>query len=73
VALNPGNLDSVLYLNVNPAVRAVLRRLVLHPTIFGAYTVLLRVCRGRLRGRSWGRVIGVSDYYLLVLLDLVLF
>ena len=40
VALNPGNLDSESYRDVNPVIRAVVGRLVLHPTILGAYTML---------------------------------
>lgn len=40
MALNSVNLNSVLCRDVNPAVRAVLKRLVLDPTILGAYTML---------------------------------
>ena len=40
VPLNPGNLDSELYRNQGGVVRWVLRRLVLYPPIYGAYTLL---------------------------------
>ncbi|PMD26405.1 short-chain dehydrogenase [Hyaloscypha hepaticicola] len=40
VLLNPENLDSELYRNQGGVVRWVLRRLVLYPPIYGAYTLL---------------------------------
>ena len=40
VALNPGNLDSELYRSQGGIIRWILRRLVLYPPVFGAYTLL---------------------------------
>ncbi|MBE3049903.1 hypothetical protein IMZ48_46880 [Candidatus Bathyarchaeota archaeon] len=40
VALNPGNLDSDLYRTMSPLITAVLRRVVLYPSVYGAYTEL---------------------------------
>ncbi|SPO05240.1 related to Oxidoreductase, short-chain dehydrogenase [Cephalotrichum gorgonifer] len=40
IPLNPGNLDSELYRGFNPLIRGVLRRTVLHPAVYGAYTEL---------------------------------
>lgn len=40
VALNPGNLDSDLYRSMSPVITAVLRRVMLYPSVYGAYTEL---------------------------------
>ncbi|KAE9365733.1 NAD(P)-binding protein [Stipitochalara longipes BDJ] len=40
IPLNPGNLDSELYRSQGGVVKWVLRKLVLYPPIFGAYTLL---------------------------------
>ena len=40
VPLHPGNLDSDLYRTINPLISAVMRRVVLWPSVYGAYTEL---------------------------------
>ena len=58
VPLNPGNLDSELYRSQGGIVRWVLRRLVLYPPVFGAYTLLFAGLSGDVgkMGRGVGSV-----------------
>jgi hypothetical protein len=58
VSLNPGNLDSELYCSKGWIVRWVLRRLVLYPPVFGAYTLLLPGLSGevgKMGKGEWGK------------------
>ena len=40
IPLNPGNLNSDLYRSLNPVIRAFLRKAILYPSVYGAYTEL---------------------------------
>ncbi|KAI0181838.1 NAD(P)-binding protein [Hypoxylon sp. FL1284] len=44
VSLNPGNLDSEFWRGVGPVMMFVIRRVMLFPSIYGAYTVLFAGC-----------------------------
>lgn len=58
VPLHPGNLDSELYRTINPMLSAVLRRVVLWPSVYGAYTELFGGLSPEVtmeKSGSWGK------------------
>ncbi|KAI1780618.1 NAD(P)-binding protein [Hypoxylon cercidicola] len=68
VSLNPGNLDSDFWRSMGPVMLWFLRKLLLSPTIYGAYTLLFAGCSPQVTleksGRfiaPWGRFWNVSS------------